>query len=244
MTTENNPDKRDRKTVIKMMALSTILALISFALVWLITTFVAWQFSNNSYGMRPEQWTTQEFLQGCSSEIAEYAIQGKISEFDLRTYEPPNEYYSERLFHTDNDGQWLDGWGRPYLIESGGGNVVVTSLGRDGKPGGVGLDIDLTSDETHPLDFQPTFGQFLQTDNANAKEVRMWCLAISVGFFVVVVTGALLLIYTASKITTKQYTWLFTQICSLIVFIGFTAFFGGLISLLHVNLLPPYISGH
>ena len=41
----------------------------------------------------------------------------------------------------------LDPWGRPYLYLSPGehGDIDISSLGRDGRPGGDGLDADITS---------------------------------------------------------------------------------------------------
>jgi general secretion pathway protein G len=47
-----------------------------------------------------------------------------------------------------------DPWGRPYLYRVPGakGDFEVTSLGRDGKPGGTGEDADIgTAVETHAL---------------------------------------------------------------------------------------------
>ena len=41
----------------------------------------------------------------------------------------------------------LDPWGQPYVFVSPGehGDVDISSLGRDGRPGGDGLDADITS---------------------------------------------------------------------------------------------------
>ena len=36
-----------------------------------------------------------------------------------------------------------DPWGRPYVYRSTGGDVEITSLGRDGKTGGQGEDADI-----------------------------------------------------------------------------------------------------
>jgi len=53
-----------------------------------------------------------------------------------------------------------DGWRNPYIITNYGSNLVVISYGRDGKPGGTGVDCDLTSVNPHPLESVPTFSQF------------------------------------------------------------------------------------
>lgn len=37
----------------------------------------------------------------------------------------------------------VDPWGNPYVYESTGSSFSLTSLGRDGKPGGEGLDADI-----------------------------------------------------------------------------------------------------
>jgi len=41
----------------------------------------------------------------------------------------------------------LDAWGRPYVYVSPGehGDIDISSTGRDGRPGGDGLDADITS---------------------------------------------------------------------------------------------------
>jgi len=37
----------------------------------------------------------------------------------------------------------LDAWGRPYEYKSEGGVFLIKSLGKDGKPGGEGVDADI-----------------------------------------------------------------------------------------------------
>jgi general secretion pathway protein G len=38
-----------------------------------------------------------------------------------------------------------DPWGHDYVYTVGGGTFTITSLGKDGKPGGEGVDADITS---------------------------------------------------------------------------------------------------
>jgi hypothetical protein len=69
-----------------------------------------------------------------------------------------NATHTRALVPTDNietyffDGSKIekDGWGRPFLYTKSGSHYRVTSYGRDGKPGGVGWDADLTSDNPKP----------------------------------------------------------------------------------------------
>jgi general secretion pathway protein G len=37
-----------------------------------------------------------------------------------------------------------DPWGHPYAYAAEGGSYTISSLGKDGKPGGEGIDADLT----------------------------------------------------------------------------------------------------
>jgi len=86
---------------------------------------------------------------------------------------PPaeNEYV-----HVDESGVPFDWWRRPLHYWTNGNHYRVTSYGRDGKPGGVGFDCDLSSDDLGtqqtpttswwslaklPKQARPTFGQFL-----------------------------------------------------------------------------------
>ncbi len=63
-----------------------------------------------------------------------------------------------------DDGTIDDGWNRPFLFSSDATNCLVTSYGRDGKPGGIGVDCDLTSKNPTPNESLPTFDQFLHNE--------------------------------------------------------------------------------
>jgi hypothetical protein len=62
---------------------------------------------------------------------------------------------------SDPNGDILDGWGRPFAYSHSDDHFEVISLGRDGKPGGVGLDHDLSSDRNSIKQSFPTLRQFL-----------------------------------------------------------------------------------
>jgi Type II secretion system (T2SS), protein G/zinc-ribbon domain len=56
--------------------------------------------------------------------------------------------------------QELDGWGHPFLYVASGTNYLITSLGRDNRPGGKGLDCDLTNRDPFPSASALTLKQF------------------------------------------------------------------------------------
>ncbi len=74
----------------------------------------------------------------------------------------------------DRNGYPVDGWWRLLHYQAKGDGYRIVSYGRDGKPGGVGLDYDLSSDHLGggggpdlswvlsriPPQARPTFGQF------------------------------------------------------------------------------------
>jgi hypothetical protein len=88
-------------------------------------------------------------------------------------------------FHRDRTDTPVDYWRQPLHYWTDGTHYRVTSYGRDGKPGGVGFDYDLSAGDSRtaqmaPTDWwhvmlpeqsRPTFGQFL-TDTGRRPEDR------------------------------------------------------------------------
>lgn len=77
--------------------------------------------------------------------------------------------YPERLadlkldMRLDEAGELVDPWGRPYQYRVEGDGYTLFSLGRDGQPGGDGLDADLFGQGRQNT--YPTLWQFT-TDKA------------------------------------------------------------------------------
>ena len=59
------------------------------------------------------------------------------------------------------DRKPVDRWRRPYYYHSTEKGFQLLSLGRDGKPGGLGLDADIDSEGENNIRVEPTFFQFL-----------------------------------------------------------------------------------
>jgi hypothetical protein len=57
--------------------------------------------------------------------------------------------------------RWNDPWGNPVQFRVRDDHWMLSSQGRDGKPGGTGFDADYTYNLTSPSDLQPTLWQFL-----------------------------------------------------------------------------------
>jgi hypothetical protein len=65
------------------------------------------------------------------------------------------------VFRTDGNDSAVDGWGHPLIYEHDGNSFNVITLGRDGKPGGAGLDCDLSTTAPQPPGSFPTLEQFV-----------------------------------------------------------------------------------
>ncbi len=91
----------------------------------------------------------------------------------LSPYVERHEHYPESLCELrgdpsakdliDESGQlrWGDPWGNTLQYRKTEEGFRLRSLGRDGQPGGEGLDADVDIWPGGPIDFQPTFRQFV-----------------------------------------------------------------------------------
>ena len=129
-----------------------------------LACFVAWQNVRDAMQVRPQQWYTQHLLREIDEAITAY--QQKFNTLprsldQLRTTGQPLPFTKEAVIVDGEKGVILDGWHRPFLCSFDGTNFLVTSYGRDGKPGGIGLDCDLTNKNRHPRESSLTFFQFV-----------------------------------------------------------------------------------
>jgi hypothetical protein len=122
-----------------------------------LSLYTAWQQAQNSSVACRQQELTQWYLKKIDQCLTQYVQQFRTSPASLAHLlamtngVPPSE----------PDSLSFDGWHRPFLFSADGTNCLVTSLGRDGKPGGQGLDFDLTNKDRYPKQARPTFRQFL-----------------------------------------------------------------------------------
>jgi hypothetical protein len=149
--------KADRPAVQKHLLLRLLIASGVWLVVSGITLYVAWQQANQSITWW-RQWETRRALRDMSNAIAAYQQTFKVAP---RTFEqiqamtnavPEMERWSFVGF--------TDSWQHPFILTNEGTNCLVISYGRDGKPGGKGIDYDLTSENRNPKESVPTFDQF------------------------------------------------------------------------------------
>lgn len=118
--------------------------------VTLIATLAAWPFSYLRHGQRV-------------TERRMYDLQTSVELYQELAETIPRDLDDLRTHNLIRDGQQdvLDAWGHPLQYTVDGDTYTITSFGRDGAPGGVGLDADLTHDTPYPPLATPTFTQKL-----------------------------------------------------------------------------------
>lgn len=151
--------------------------LVSLAMGLLVTGIschVAYQqFRDPGLIIRDHQRYTLRSIGVVEEAIDAYAQEKQVLPSSLRDLSLPEDAY----VGTDKTGVPLDRWDRPLQYATNGSDYGVTSYGRDGQPGGVGLDYDLSRDDlpkdssrhasTSPWSWKlpqrstPTFWQFV-----------------------------------------------------------------------------------
>ncbi len=200
--TENNDHNTKRNAAIARL----VVALIAGGAVAALIIGVPW-LAGGMWKVRYDQYVTQRAFAFLSEAIA--------------TYEEQNGRFPESLDDLDDRApveDWrrsikYDGWERPieYVVE--GGSYTLRSLGRDGEPGGVGLDCDLIHLDPTPPESTPTRGQILSDPGIG------WIIQVGLAAGLVACVLTLLLVkpkHLASK-RLRSFT-----VCMLITLFGAT----------------------
>jgi len=153
-------------------------------LVAVVASIVAWLNVGMMPNFYPNQRATWQALSDIDHMIAVYRRDKKSPPQSLTELRSINEVYHQ--FGFDEDSNPLDAWGRPFVYSVDGNHYTVSSFGRDGRLGGVGLDYDLSNNNSWPEDARPTFRQFIS--QKPAWGVIATCLACGVVVFFIGVT--------------------------------------------------------
>ncbi len=130
------------------------------------------------------QWRTQHVLRDLDQAVLEFQ---KKSNAIPRSLEELAGMENCEFLKRDN-GRVVDGWGHPFIYFNDGTNYLITSYGRDGKPGGEGLDCDLTNKKPNPTESFPTLSQFIfDMPTSGIIQTCVFCggLAFSLSFITV-----------------------------------------------------------
>jgi hypothetical protein len=148
-----------RNAILKQILFRTLAAIGVWIAVSGLSLNVAWHNACEAEASRFQQSYTQSELKEAADLIKSYHQTFKVfPETVVQIMSVTNQ--SRYLSDLANFGG-QDGWNRPLFVSNTGTSCVMISYGRDGKPGGKGLDCDLTSKDWEPQEATPTFSQFL-----------------------------------------------------------------------------------
>jgi len=148
-------------------------------LVAAIALAVAWRNIGGMSNIWPEQWATHRAIGTIEDIIQMHRATTKTLPKSLEDLRPVGVNWAD--LHWDESGKLLDGWKRPLVYSTDGTSCTIVSYGRDGQPGGIGIDSDLSSSLPSPETTKPTFVQFLF--NPRARGIVATCLACGLGAF-------------------------------------------------------------
>lgn len=126
-----------------------------------ISIYVAWGNAADGNDCRWEQYLTQLTLKSFADSIAAYRQKFGVSPQSLEDLGKIDLQKIPEYFQLGDKDHPIDGWRNPLVLSTNPTNLVVTSYGRDGKPGGIGLNYDLSTENLYPREARPTFQQFL-----------------------------------------------------------------------------------
>jgi hypothetical protein len=157
--TENNDHNTKRK---RRVGLKFIIA-VGIALIAMASTFLD-GVANAGMAVDYPRWETSHTLRQLSQAIDNYhAETGQL---------PQQLGDVVAACQTDRDRDLItyyckDSWENPIEYTTDGETYELVSYGRDGKPGGMGLDADRTRHNPRPREAYPTLSQILATHYAD-----------------------------------------------------------------------------
>jgi general secretion pathway protein G len=157
--------------IVIRVAISAVVA----AVVVVTVGLVGWRSIGSWHRFRMEQARTLQALGDFNSDFTEYQRRNGTSP------QSPGDF-SSFIKERYGANMPLDGWGRPFVYSIKEGKPFLLSYGRDGAPGGVGLDNDLSNEDLPPVNdgslpekVRPTFSQFFADSSARGVELNCLC---------------------------------------------------------------------
>jgi len=157
---DNTPPAMTAQTT--CLGVRIMIRLVVSAGIWIVVSAlslrVAWENGAEAPLARYEQFQTQMELRDLAKAMTIYREQfgndaKSLNDLQVALTNNAGFSYPKPLI--------VDGWRQPFIYTNSGTNSVIISYGRDGKPGGEGLDFDLTTKDWTPKGAKPTLHQFL-----------------------------------------------------------------------------------
>ena len=184
-----------------VLLLTLLCAVAVGVLVFIVSRDAAYDQFRRSYLVRRPGYYTLRSMAGVREAIEAYRREHQALPDSIRDLSPPGDVAPRR----DERGVFVDEWERALHYSTDGAEYELVSYGRDGKPGGVGLDADLSTDDLPegdegaaaypqlPERALPTYQQFVAdrgefgVSGSGYEMFRMCIVAGIVTFFVALV---------------------------------------------------------
>lgn len=146
--------------MIRQLIRHVLIALLCGALIFVILNVAAWYNLRGQRNMcRNQDFTRFYGLRVIGMQIANYREKHGVLPDTLA------EIPDVHAMLQQPGEPLLDSWGNPFQYRREGETYELFSYGRDGQPGGVGLDADLYVDGRNRERALPTFRQFFLTND-------------------------------------------------------------------------------
>jgi hypothetical protein len=130
------------------------LCILMFLIISLTAYLCAWQQYRGWRLFRQDQWHTQFQFKTIADDIENYKAVKKRLPATLAELHPASGWPDE------HDDRPVDYWHRPFHYKVDGDHFELYSYGRDGKPGGLGLDADIYHNRPRTNEQRLTLWQF------------------------------------------------------------------------------------
>jgi hypothetical protein len=209
---------------------AVIVSIIAAVAVFVVIIVSGWMNFRDVELVCPRQWETHNSLRQLNLMVRSLIKENGKPPATLTVSETniSPEHYANR-----ND-RFIDAWGRELHYElKSDDSFIIYSLGRDGKPGGVGLDADLFTDLREGQLKWPTFMQFYFPGDPH--EIQKGGLVVGAVFTAMLVMFAVLLSSLRAS-TGKSHGSLFSaeSIARVIGVVLLALVFGVILALLHI----------
>ncbi len=147
-----------------------LIASLAGMLIFGLSIRVAWQGIQTNFRVLSERYRTLQLMENLTEDLNEYRekhgeFPPSLLEFKLvMAGEEATKEEAERSWIwsvIDEEGMIRDAWDHPMVYRIEGDSILLLSYGRDGLPGGLGLDHDFSNQDPFPPAAKPTFEQFL-----------------------------------------------------------------------------------
>jgi general secretion pathway protein G len=147
-----------------------VAALVVGTIIFVVCRNTAYKGFRDSHVVQIKSTYTLRGMASVRDAIEDYREENGVLPTSLRDVSPRENAY----YRTDESGIPVDEWERPLRYSTDDADYRLVSYGRDGKPGGEGLDADLSTSDLlgqeegtrgwHPLPerAKPTFEQFVE----------------------------------------------------------------------------------